>query len=227
MVEFNAKAVKELMDWVGGVAAGVAEELDLNGYAKKVVFKEFVASWILVSAHSGSGLREHARQFAAAYPPVSPLVPLPPPQRVAEPGSSAPRSPQSRGEARQEGGEKPLPLGRQPRGREARGLRHELAHLLLQVGRVGSPRSGGTKHRSFVKLLVRTIMSADGDGAVEHVAVGWDTRSFDDNAFLRGATSVREKDVTFIADEGFNALSGPKEVVRRETTSLYPTTATP
>ncbi|MHA1262371.1 MAG: hypothetical protein ACTSSA_09785 [Candidatus Freyarchaeota archaeon] len=65
---------------------------------------------------------------------------------------------------------------------------------------MGSPRSGGTKHRSFVKLLVRTIMSA---------------------------TSVREKDVTFIADEGFNALSGPKEVVRRETTSLYPTTATP
>ncbi|MBW1936972.1 MAG: hypothetical protein JRI84_15760, partial [Deltaproteobacteria bacterium] len=64
MVKFNVEAVKELVDWVGGVAAGVAEELGLNRYAKKVVFEEFVTSWILVSAHSGSGLREHVRQFS-------------------------------------------------------------------------------------------------------------------------------------------------------------------
>ena len=70
-VKFNVEAVKELVDWVGGVAAEVAEDFGLNGYAKRVVFGEFVTSWILVSAHSGSGLREHVRRFSAAGRPFS------------------------------------------------------------------------------------------------------------------------------------------------------------
>ncbi|MEX2704210.1 MAG: hypothetical protein Q6352_002940, partial [Candidatus Freyrarchaeum guaymaensis] len=65
--KFSRRLVRKLLDWIRGEAAEVAEKLGVNRYAKRVVFEEFVTAWILVGAHSGSGLREHARQFAAAH----------------------------------------------------------------------------------------------------------------------------------------------------------------
>ena len=211
--KFSRRLVRKLLDWIRGEAAEVAEKLGVNRYAKRVVFEEFVTAWILVGAHSGSGLREHARQFAAAHHPVSPsslshrlngwrnLVPalLKVLSRMVKRARKAARSRFHSTTSRVVG---KLAV-------------FDTSWLTFSSKLVAwaLPGSGGAKHRSFVKLLVRTTMSADGDGTVEHVAVRWDTRSFDDNAFLGEATSVKERDVTFIADEGFNALSRLKEVV--------------
>jgi len=62
---------------------------------------------------------------------------------------------------------------------------------------------------------VRTIIGADGAGTVEHVAVRWDSRSFDDNSFLEEATSIGETGVTFINDEGFNKLLRLREITEK------------
>ena len=65
-------------------------------------------------------------------------------------------------------------------------------------------------------------MDADGEGAVERVAVRWDPRSFDDNSFFKEATSTDETGVTFIADEGFNRLLGLKEITERGNHFIVP-----
>ena len=62
---------------------------------------------------------------------------------------------------------------------------------------------------------MRTIIGADGAGTVKHVAVRWDSRSFDDNSFLEEATSIGETGVTFINDEGFNKLLRLREITEK------------
>jgi phage shock protein PspC (stress-responsive transcriptional regulator) len=36
------------LGWLRGVAAGFAEEFGLDKYSKKIVFEEFLVSWLLV-----------------------------------------------------------------------------------------------------------------------------------------------------------------------------------
>ena len=207
MVEFSEEAVKGLLEWLRGVAAGVAEEFGLDRYSKKVVFEDFVVSWLLVSAQSGSGLREHVRQFRIAGLSLSPssvshrlnkwqkLVPalLKVFRRVVE------------------------RVRRQARNRFfAPGINHTIGKIAVfdttwlsfssSLVAWALQGGGGAEHKTFVKLLVRTRMDAGGAGTVEHIAVRWDSRSFDDNSFLEEASSIGETGVTLLFDEGFNEL---------------------
>lgn len=223
MVEFSEKTVKGLLKWLRGVAAEAAEELRLNRYSKKIVFEDFVVSWLLVSMQSGSGLREHVRQFHATGLSLS-LSSVS--HRLNKWQNLVPALLKTFKQVVKQ-------VRRQVRNRFfTSSINRTIGELSIFDTTwlsfssklvVWALQGGGSaEHKTFVKLLIRTRMDAGGAGTVEHIAVRWDSRSFDDNSFLEEASSTSENGVTFVSDEGFNELLELKKMTEKGNHFIVP-----